>query len=77
MGAGQRGLDLGLSETVDDADADGFDHRIDMIFARAPHGDQLEVEHGWVTGDVARRSRRATGLWPSDHGGVVLRLSRW
>jgi hypothetical protein len=72
------GWTSGLSETVDDAAADGFDHRIDMIFARAPHGDhRLKVGHGWVTGTSPGDRDDATGLWPSDHGGVVLRLSRW
>ena len=68
------GSTSGLSETVDDATGAGFDHRIDMVFARTADGDALAVDRGQVTGtDVSTRDP-ATGLWPSDHGGVVLRL---
>ncbi len=70
----EQGWTSGLSETVDDPTADGFDHRIDMVFGRTATGSVLAVERGEVTGtDVADRDP-ATGLWPSDHGGVVLRL---
>ncbi|HYJ68996.1 MAG TPA: hypothetical protein VEX15_15205 [Nocardioidaceae bacterium] len=68
------GWTSGLSETVDDPTAAGFDHRIDMIFGRTASGHALCVARGEVTGtDVADRDP-ATGLWPSDHAGVVLRL---
>jgi hypothetical protein len=68
------GWTSGLSELVDDATAAGFDHRIDMVFGRTASGGSLVVDRGEVTGtDVADRDP-GTGLWPSDHGGVVLRL---
>jgi hypothetical protein len=68
------GWTSGLSETVDDPTAAGFDHRIDMVVGRTPGGGGFAVHRGQVTGtDVADRDP-ATGLWPSDHGGVVLRL---
>jgi hypothetical protein len=70
----EEGWTSGLSETVDDATGDGFDHRIDMVFVRTAKGRGLPVDKGAVTGtDVGDRDP-ATGLWPSDHGGVVLRL---
>ena len=70
----EQGWTSGLSELVDDATAAAFDHRIDMVFARTPSGGGLAVDRGEVTGtDVADRDPE-TGLWPSDHGGVVLRL---
>jgi hypothetical protein len=70
----EQGWTSGLSETVDDPTAAGFDHRIDMVFGRTATGAPLGVARGEVTGtDVADRDP-ATGLWPSDHGGVVLRL---
>lgn len=70
----EAGWTSGLSELVNDATAAGFDHRIDMIFGRTATGGPLAVDRGEVTGtDVADRDP-ATGLWPSDHGGVVLRL---
>ena len=56
-----------------DATAAGFDHRIDLVLARTAAGGAA-VDRGTVTGnDVADRDP-ATGLWPSDHAGVVLRL---
>ena len=68
------GWTSGLSETVDDATGDDFDHRIDMVFARTAAGDPLAVDRGQVTGTDVSTKDPATGLWPSDHGGVVLRL---
>jgi hypothetical protein len=70
----EEGWTSGLSELVNDPTADGFDHRIDMVFGRTATGGPLAVDRGEVTGtDVSDRDP-ATGLWPSDHGGVVLRL---
>ena len=69
-----QGWTSGLSETVDDPTAAGFDHRIDMIFGRTPGGGALSVDKGQVTGDEVTDRDPATGLWPSDHAGVVLRL---
>ena len=70
----EEGWTSGLSETVDDADGSDFDRRIDMVFARTAHGDPLVVDRGLVTGTTIASKDPATGLWPSDHGGVVLRL---
>jgi len=69
-----QGWTSGLSETVDDATGEDFDHRIDMVFARTAAGDPLGVDRGRVTGTDVSTKDPATGLWPSDHGGVVLRL---
>ncbi len=69
-----RGWTSGLSETVDDPTTDGFDHRIDMIFARESEGTAMVTDRGRVTGAELRDRDPATGLWPSDHAGVVLRL---
>jgi endonuclease/exonuclease/phosphatase family metal-dependent hydrolase len=69
-----QGWTSGLSETVNDASPAGFNHRIDMVFARKAGGGGLRVDRGWVTGTKVTDRDPATGLWPSDHGGVVLRL---
>ena len=45
-----------------------------MIFAHTPDGKPLDVDHGYITGDQLTDRDPATGLWPSDHAGVVLRL---
>jgi len=68
------GWTSGLSETVDDATAAGFDHRIDLVLVRTPDRAGVPVEDGVVTGTDPADRDPATGLWPSDHGGVVLRL---
>jgi len=70
----EEGWTSGLSELVDDPTAAGFDHRIDMVFGRTADGDGLEVDRGEVTGTDPADRDPDTGLWPSDHGGVVLRL---
>jgi endonuclease/exonuclease/phosphatase family metal-dependent hydrolase len=70
----EEGWTSGLSETVDDPTAERFDHRIDMVFARGPGGGAIAVDHGLVTGTHRDDRDPDTGLWPSDHGGVVLRL---
>jgi endonuclease/exonuclease/phosphatase family metal-dependent hydrolase len=69
-----QGWTSGLSETVDDPTAAGFDHRIDMVFGRTASGGALGVDRGQVTGDEVGDRDPVTGLWPSDHAGVVLRL---
>jgi hypothetical protein len=45
-----------------------------MIFTHTPDGRALEVDRGDITGDEVSDRDPATGLWPSDHAGVVLRL---
>ena len=70
------GWTSGLSELVNDDTAAGFDHRIDMVFARTGDGRRLRVVGGDVTGNTVDSRDPATGLWPSDHAGVVMRLRR-
>jgi endonuclease/exonuclease/phosphatase family metal-dependent hydrolase len=67
----EEGWTSGLSELVNDPTAAGFDHRIDMVFTR---GGNIRVTDGQVTGTSVSDRDPATGLWPSDHGGVVLTL---
>ncbi len=52
-----------------DPNTKGFDHRIDLIFAKP----KLKTLSGKVVG--AKLSDRApNGLWPSDHAGAVVKL---
>jgi hypothetical protein len=70
----QYGWTSGLSELVNDPTAAGFDHRIDMVFGRTGDGRRLRVVGGAVTGNTVASRDATTGLWPSDHAGVVMRL---
>jgi endonuclease/exonuclease/phosphatase family metal-dependent hydrolase len=70
------GWTSGLNETVNDPAPTSFDHRIDMIFARTAPSEQVQVIAGEVTGNEIGDKDPVTGLWPSDHAGVVLTLDR-
>ena len=70
----EEGWTSGLSETADDPTAAKFDHRIDMVFARNAAGSGATVDKGAVVGTSVADRDAVTGLWPSDHGGVWLRL---
>lgn len=72
------GLDAGdtsgLNETVDEPAPGTWDHRIDMVFGRTAAGAPLTTDRGEVTGRDGDPRDPATGLWPSDHAGVVMRV---
>jgi hypothetical protein len=67
------GFTSGFNEFVNDPDLTGIDHRIDMVFGHSESGAPLPVDHGWIVGNDFE-NRTASGLWPSDHLGVVIRL---
>lgn len=70
-----QGWTSGLNERVDEPAPGSWTHRIDMIFARPGPGQQLDVVAGEVTGDEPAAKDPLTGLWPSDHAGVVLTIT--
>ncbi|WP_372729316.1 endonuclease/exonuclease/phosphatase family protein [Nocardioides sp.] len=72
--AGQ-GLTFGLGERVNDPAPRDWTIRIDMILARPGPGHQLAVVAGEVTGADPTAKDPLTGLWPSDHAGVVLTIT--
>lgn len=64
-------------DSEDGAPRNSWTHRIDLILARHADGGPLRVVRGEVTGDeVTDRFLDGvdTGLWPSDHAGVVMSL---
>jgi len=69
----EEGWTSGFSEAVRDEDTQRIDHRIDLVLARDANGDAMPADQGRIVG-VDQANRSATGLWPSDHAGVVLRL---
>ena len=70
-----QGWTSGLNELVDEPAPGSWTHRIDMIFARPGPGQRLDVVAGEVTGDEPAAKDPVTGLWPSDHAGVVLTIT--
>lgn len=68
------GYTTGLGELVDDATAAGFRRRLDLVLARGTPDDPVRAVRGEVVGDQVSDRDSATGLWPSDHAGVVLEL---
>ncbi len=70
-----QGWTSGLNERVDEPAPGSWTHRIDMVFARPGPRQQLDVVAGEVTGDEPAAKDPRTGLWPSDHAGVVLTIS--
>jgi endonuclease/exonuclease/phosphatase family metal-dependent hydrolase len=66
----------GLNETVDEAAPGSWTHRIDMVFGRTADGEALTTDRGQVTGRDGDPRDPTTGLWPSDHAGVVMRVRR-
>ncbi|MET0692793.1 MAG: hypothetical protein ABWY56_02625, partial [Propionibacteriaceae bacterium] len=67
------GFTSGLGELVNDTTADGFQHRLDLVLARAGEG-SVGFTEAHVTGAALTDRDPPTGLWPSDHAGVVAGL---
>lgn len=55
-----------------DAEETVMDHRLDFVLTRSRRG--VVADRGAVLGSTTDSRDGATGLWPSDHAGVVLRL---
>lgn len=68
------GPTAGLSETVDDPPPADLDARLDLVLTRDGAATGLRAVHAEVTGDEPGDRDQATGLWPSDHAGVVADL---
>jgi endonuclease/exonuclease/phosphatase family metal-dependent hydrolase len=67
------GHTAGLSEDLRDATTAALDHRIDLVLVKDPRGSTVRVDAARLVGtDPAHRT--PTGLWPSDHAGVVVQL---
>jgi hypothetical protein len=62
-----------LSELVQDKAPD-FERRIDLVLARPAPQVQIADSRAEVTGSDLQDRDPATGLWPSDHAGVVVQL---
>jgi endonuclease/exonuclease/phosphatase family metal-dependent hydrolase len=67
------GFTFGLSEGLDDPDP-SFSRRIDFVLARGLPAERLAASRAEVTGEEPADRDPGTGLWPSDHAGVVSRF---
>ena len=67
------GFTFGLGEGVDDP-APAFSRRIDFVLVRGWSPEQLAASRGEITGEEPADRDPGTGLWPSDHAGVVSQL---
>lgn len=72
-GNGLPGFTSGLNEEVDEPAPASFTHRIDLVLTRGLDGAPVPVDEALVVG-TDPDNRTASGLWPSDHAGVVVRL---
>lgn len=68
------GYTAGLSELVNDSTADAFNRRLDLVLARPARKTDVAIAGGDVIGDQLTDRDDRTGLWPSDHAGVVMQL---
>lgn len=68
------GFTSGLGESLENADAAGFVRRLDLVLVRAAAGTEVGAGAGVVTGADPQERDPATGLWASDHAGVVMPL---
>ena len=68
------GFTAGLNELVNDSTADGFTRRLDLLLARPSAETGVTSTNGNVIGDELTDRDDRTGLWPSDHAGVVMQL---
>jgi hypothetical protein len=62
-----------LGELVNDKTPD-FNRRIDLVLARPAPPVEITANRAELTGNELQDRDPATGLWPSDHAGVVVQL---
>ena len=67
----QYGATHGFGELLDDPDTSGFVRRIDHVLTRAAAAPAAKVVRTGLDPD----NRTPSGLWPSDHAGLVATLS--
>jgi endonuclease/exonuclease/phosphatase family metal-dependent hydrolase len=72
-GPGDLGSTASLGELVNDKTPD-FNRRIDLVLARPATPVDITASRAELTGNELQDRDPATGLWPSDHAGVVVQL---
>ena len=69
-----QGFTAVLGELVNDSTAAGLDRRIDLVLARPASGATATPVRVGLTGNEPSARDPGSGLWPSDHAGVVVEL---
>ena len=59
---------------MNDPSAAALTRRLDLVLARDAGKVQIRARRGAITGAETTDRDAATGLWPSDHAGVVVQL---
>jgi len=72
-GSADLGSTASLGELVNDKTPD-FNRRIDLVLARPATPVDITASRAELTGNELQDRDPATGLWPSDHAGVVVQL---
>jgi endonuclease/exonuclease/phosphatase family metal-dependent hydrolase len=70
-GSGPTGV---LGELLNDTNAKTLNRRLDLVLARPGSSGVVQPVRGSLTGNQPADRDPATGLWPSDHAGVVFEL---
>ena len=73
LGPGDLGSTASLGELVNDKTPD-FNRRLDLVLARPATPVDITASRAELTGNELQDRDPATGLWPSDHAGVVVQL---
>ena len=68
------GFTATLGELVNDPSAAALGRRLDLVLARDAGKVRIRARGGTITGAETTDRDAATGLWPSDHAGVVVQL---
>ena len=68
------GFTAALGELVNDPSAAALDRRLDLVLARDAGQVRIRARGGAMTGAETSVRDAGTGLWPSDHAGVLLQL---
>jgi endonuclease/exonuclease/phosphatase family metal-dependent hydrolase len=68
------GFTAAFSESVRDPGSGGLNRRLDLVLTRGTTETPVQVERADVLGEEVPDRDEATGLWPSDHAGVVAEL---
>jgi endonuclease/exonuclease/phosphatase family metal-dependent hydrolase len=71
LSRGGPGFTAAFSESVRDPSSSRLNRRLDLVLTRGTTAAPVQAERADVLGEEASDRDEATGLWPSDHAGVM------